>query len=116
MTAPTPEEAIRAPLRPNVATPEGRDLGDQLARLCDAELAGKPDRRCGTCAFRKGDHVANGSPQTLMSAIKCAFEREPFWCHEHDRPCAGWEAMKAPKGKEIAAPWDHPAGADEVTP
>ncbi len=56
-------------LRPNVATEEGRALGRKLARLCDGELKGKADNRCQTCAFRAGDHIANGSPETLMTAL-----------------------------------------------
>lgn len=97
---------------PNHTTPEGRELGRHMARLCDQELAGKPDSRCGTCAFRAGDHLANGSPATLMDALKCSLERTPFWCHEHDRACAGWAAMKSPKNNAIAVPWDFLGGVD----
>lgn len=97
---------------PTRRTEEGAALGRELARLCDAELAGKPDERCGTCAARHGDHLANGSPETLMSLVKCAAERTPFWCHEHDRPCAGWVAMMAPKGSEVEMPWEHVRGRD----
>ena len=50
----------------NTATPEGRELGRHIARFCDQELAGKPDNRCGTCAGKSGDHLANGSPVTLI--------------------------------------------------
>ena len=99
-------------MRPNRTTPEGRELGCHMARLCDAELAGKRDDRCRTCAFRSGDHLANGSPETLMSALKSAAEGTPFWCHEHDRACAGWAAMRAPKGEEREMPWKHPEGDD----
>ncbi|MFA6031795.1 MAG: hypothetical protein WC889_02710 [Myxococcota bacterium] len=99
-------------MRENVATPEGRLLGAELARLCDAEVAksGK-DGRCDTCAFRAGDHLANGSPETLMTALKCAMEREPFWCHEHDRPCAGWRMFRF--DEPVAAPWPIIDGADD---
>lgn len=97
---------------PNRSTEEGRSLGREMARLCDAELSGKPDDRCRTCAFRAGDHVANGSPETLMSALKCAMERTPFWCHESDRPCAGWLAMRFPPEMHVDAPWEHPPGGD----
>ena len=99
-------------MRPNLPSPEGRELGAHMARLCDRELIGKPDNRCTTCAFRAGDHIANGSPETLMSALKCAMEREPFWCHEHDRPCAGWLAMRCLAGETIAVPWDYVDGVD----
>lgn len=98
---------------PNVTTEEGRELGREMARLCDGEIAKRGrDDRCGTCAFRAGDHLANGSPGTLMDALKCAIEREPFWCHEHDRPCAGWVVMKWPKGDELVAPWPMVGGSD----
>ena len=100
-------------MRENVATSEGRELGAHLARLCDreAESQGK-DSRCHTCAFRAGDHVANGSPETLMTALKCAVEREPFWCHEHDRPCAGWLLLRSGTDSTVALPWDYVGGAD----
>lgn len=100
-------------MRLNIATPEGRELGEHLARFCDqeAERLGK-DGRCSTCAFRAGDHVANGSPETLMTALKCALEREPFWCHEEDRPCAGWSLMRSPTDAKTIVPWDHVEGAD----
>ena len=103
-------------MRQNQRTPEGAALGAQMARLCDQELAGRRDDRCGTCAFRAGDHLANGSPETLMTALKCAMERAPFWCHEHDRPCAGWAAMQTPKGGEIMVPWDAVDGDDGPAP
>jgi hypothetical protein len=99
-------------LFPNEASPEGRALGRELARLCDGELAGKPDNRCATCAFRLGPHLANGSAPTLMSALKCALEGDPFWCHEIDRPCAGWQAMRTAKGQRIHVPWNHIEGAE----
>lgn len=100
----------------NAATPEGRALGRELARLCDTA---EPDARlkapalpprCASCAFRQGDHVANGSPQTLMDAMKCLIEGVEFRCHEPARqgqPCAGWAMLmlsddKPPDG---AAPW-----------
>lgn len=76
---------------PNVTTPEGIELGRELARLADNEYArtGR-DSRCETCAFRHGTHIANGSAPTLMSAVKCFLERTPFYCHETERPCGGW--------------------------
>ena len=101
-------------MRPNKATPEGRELGRHMARLCDVELVGKRDDRCGTCAFRGGDHLANGSPETLMDAIKCTLEGTTFWCHEHDRLCAGWRAMRTPKGEPIAVPWEFVGGVDQA--
>lgn len=85
----------------NVATEEGRELGRELARLADNEYArtGR-DARCETCAFRHGEHIANGSAATLMSAVKCLLERTPFWCHESDRPCGGWTAAVAGRVSE----------------
>jgi len=99
----------------NSATPEGRELGAILARFCDqeAERAGRDDR-CATCAFRFGDHLANGSAATLMSALKCVMEREPFWCHEHDRPCAGWLLMRTGPEMTLTVPWDHIPGTDDA--
>ena len=98
----------------NSATPEGRELGMHLARLCDreAEKAGRDDR-CPTCAFRAGEHLANGSVVTLMSAVKCMAERDPFWCHEHDRPCAGWQLMRFEADATVSMPWDHVPGVEE---
>ena len=103
-------------MRPNLRTQEGGALGEQMARLCDIELAGKPDNRCDTCALRKGDHLANGSPETLMSVFKCLAERTPFWCHEQDRPCAGWLAMRTDAGATVQVPWNHVEGADQPLP
>lgn len=102
-------------MRPNIATDEGRALGAEMARLCDGEVERQGrDGRCGTCAFRAGDHLANGSVETLMSAVKCVAEREPFWCHEHDRPCAGWQLMRFDTDATVTMPWDHVAGVDDI--
>jgi hypothetical protein len=109
----TDRNQTTAGFRSNVATDLGRELGRELARLCDTELAGKEDTRCATCAFRGGDHLANGSPETLMSALKCAMEGTPFWCHEHDLACAGWAVMRFPKEALVEAPWPHLPGTDE---
>ena len=102
----------------NRATALGRQLGAQMARLCDreAETAGC-DGRCDTCAFRGGDHIANGSPETLMDALKCVLERTPFFCHEPGRenaPCAGWLALRSPAGSEVTAPWPTMGGSDPL--
>jgi hypothetical protein len=83
----------------NQATPEGHLLGEHMVRLCDeAEpkaRARRPDLapRCASCAFRKGDHIPNGSPETLLTALKYALERMRFDCHEPGRvgrACTGW--------------------------
>lgn len=99
----------------NRATDEGRALGAHLARFADIEASkfGRDDR-CSTCAFRAGDHIANGSPETLMTALKCVMEREVFWCHEHARPCAGYQLLKVGKGATIEMPWDAIDGFDVV--
>lgn len=100
-------------MQPNRATDEGRELGAHLARLCDTEAENQGrDGRCSTCAFRAGGHIANGSPETLMTALKCAMEREPFWCHEEDVPCSGWLLMRSPSGSEATMPWDAVYGTD----
>lgn len=97
----------------NVATPEGRELGALLAGFADGVLGGRADNRCGTCAFRSGDHVANGSAATLMNALKSVLEGGVFACHEHDRPCAGWAALRAESGAPLQAPWSYVEGSDD---
>lgn len=85
----------------NRVTPEGKALGEQLARITDPAIRalaveGEPDERCRSCAFRLGT-VPNGCPQTQMDAIKCVVEDIPFLCHQHDRkgwPCHGWFAAR----------------------
>jgi hypothetical protein len=42
-----------------------------------------------------------------MSALKSAMEGTPFWCHEHDRACAGWAALRFPKDGLVDVPWQH---------
>jgi hypothetical protein len=84
----------------NEPTPEGRALGEQLARLTEVELAKlKPKfpnhaEPCGTCAFRRGTYP-NGCLATVMDALKCVVENHDFMCHEHRKgepmtPCTGW--------------------------
>lgn len=99
----------------NHATEEGRVLGKMFAGFCDSEIAktGRQDSRCGTCAFRSGDHIANGSPVTVMDALKSALEGVPFWCHEHDRACSGWAVMRTKKGEELTVPWAYSGGVDQ---
>ena len=113
MDSPIPPDATG--WRENMATEEGRALGHELARLCDDEADRRGiDGRCSTCAFRAGDHLANGSPETLMTALKCAMEREPFWCHEADQPCAGWLLMRAPSNETVSVPWVAVTGFDDL--
>lgn len=100
----------------NDPTDEGRALGREVARLADAEFARDPTLRprCHDCAFASGT-VPNSIAGTLMAALKCAMEREPFYCHVtpasgRQRLCAGWEAMVSDEA--VRAPWSHlePAG------
>lgn len=114
MTPTRSPEMPEVKIKLNVATEEGRELGENMARLCDTEMEGKKDNRCETCAFKRGNHLANGSPETLMTALKCAMEGEVFWCHEHEKPCAGWQAMKFPKGQRVEAPWSFIQGFDDA--
>lgn len=94
----------------NLPTPEGYALGAELARFAEQEIAkGKADKRCATCAFRKGTD-ANGCAPTLMDALKLAMERRPFYCHEAHKCCGGWRVLVADVAQE--APWDLIGGFD----
>lgn len=80
-------------------SPEGRHLGQQMARLYDlaeerlGDLA-DPDERCKTCAFRAGT-VPNGCAQTQLDISKCAAEGIPFYCHQHrGQLCHGWVTLR----------------------
>lgn len=111
----------------NRTTPEGRNLGEQIARLCDVEALKlmregewNHDERCASCAFRKGT-VPNGCPQTLMDAMKCLMEKVPFHCHVGEKGeaevCSGWFAsMQAIKDKpKTKCDWEfspHDVGYD----
>lgn len=115
---PTPDEASLV----NDPTPEGAALGKHLARWVDAEMDGprilRP--RCSDCAFLKGT-PPNQIAGTLMTALKCVIEKEPFYCHSErgvrSGPlCAGWEALINRKGPPGTAPWDHLEPAPEPTP
>lgn len=100
-------------MRLNRVTPDGWKLGKRIAGFCDAEATRQGrDGRCWTCAFRAGDHLANGSPETLMSAMKAVAERTPFWCHGRDQPCAGWLLMRFETDKAREVPWEHAEGAE----
>lgn len=95
-------------------TPEGRELGVQIARLCDREEARQAQKllatipeRCKTCAFRGGT-IPNSMPGTLMDALHCIIEGREFQCHEHgrmDQPCAGAQLMALDEHCEIDWPW-----------
>lgn len=104
-------------MRRNRTTPEGQELGEHLARLCDdaepkarLKMPGLPPR-CNSCAFRKGAHIANGSPETQMDALKCIVEGHEFYCHEPAREgqlCSGWAMFMLAKNDAefIEVPWD----------
>lgn len=108
----------------NKATPEGAELGRHLARFCDEaepqarlRMPALPPR-CSSCAFREGPHLASGSPQTQMDAVKCVMEGIEFYCHQHDRPdalCSGWAMMMLAKDTPefITMPWDFSYGESD---
>lgn len=95
-------------------TPEGRELGAELARFCDAEeakqaklLVATIPERCKTCAFRGGT-IPNAMPGTLMDALHCIIEGHDFHCHEHgreDQLCAGFQMLRLPEDKHIEVDW-----------
>ena len=96
----------------NRPTPEGRALGEQMARLISEPimqiaLQGEPDARCSSCAFRQGT-IPNGCPETQMDALKCVMEGTPFYCHmkEPRETCHGWYAGRyAVRGETRRCPW-----------
>lgn len=101
----------------NLPCPEGVELGSHLARFADAEIsklrAEHPhaQERCGTCAFRAGT-FPNGCAVTLMNALKCALEADPFYCHERDALCMGYLALKSTP--PLKAPWDYVEGSNDL--
>jgi len=106
----------------NRATPDGQALGREMARLCDEaeprarlKLPELPPR-CASCAFREGPHVASGSPETLMDALKCVMEGVKFGCHDVHRPdhlCSGWLMLTlGGDGETIGAPWSFTGGSN----
>lgn len=111
-------------LKRNKPEAVGYELGAHLARFADQAEAALRARgvqvpeRCSTCAFRAGT-TPNGCVTSVMDALKCAIEHEPFLCHhdkEHRTPCAGWLAWMADSGryaKPGVAPWPF---SDEIGP
>jgi hypothetical protein len=113
-------------IRRIMPTPEGRDLGNMIAKLTDnAEDAVRQQfpnhaERCKSCAFRAGT-FPNGCPETLMDALKCVVENEPFYCHQEfdaaGKPsniCAGWLIATTEASDDlrkrispITAPWEY---------
>jgi hypothetical protein len=103
-------------MRRNHRTKEGAELGVELARLCDnAEPAARlkvPEilPRCASCAVRRGPHLANQSPVTLLNFTKCVLENIPFECHEPHRKgelCSGWAMLTLAKTdrESLKVPW-----------
>lgn len=107
----------------NYPSPEAAELGGLLARWVDTEMDGprilRP--RCADCAFLRGTEP-NQIAGTVMTALKCVIEKEPFYCHSergvpNGKLCAGWEALIDRKGPPGSAPWDHlePASSAKQT-
>ena len=97
----TPE--FGQPARRNLPTELGRTLGKELARLATVERLHSPKTLplpCRDCAFQLGTDP-NGCEETLMDAVKCIMEGQPFFCHiEAGRPiCAGYLALRLAKSK-----------------
>lgn len=94
--ADTPQPGINTP---NLPTPEGAELGREVARMADAQYTqtGR-DTRCHDCAFRLGT-IPNQSAASLMDAVKCVMEGVPFNCHIDQRPCWGWVASQVAKAE-----------------
>lgn len=104
------------PVRPATRSKNAAELGAELARLCEVELAMLPNlevepedvraalltgiARCGDCAFRAGT-LPNQNAATVMNALKCVVEGETFYCHkgvpegeEASRPCGGYVILR----------------------
>lgn len=106
----------------NRPTPEGREVGEHLARWADA--ADKDQRvrfpnmmeRCASCAFRAGT-LPNGCDETVMDALKCVIEGHDFMCHQskgNSDPCMGWLLLVSRLKKFGKAPWNY--SLDDYTP
>ena len=106
---------MTAELKRNLPTPEGRKGGAMMVRLTEPAIAeliaqGEADERCPTCAFRLGT-LPNGCVETVMDAMKCGMEGEPFYCHDKHKAgeiCHGWFAMRfALDGRTTKVPWKY---------
>jgi hypothetical protein len=96
----------------NEPSADGYTLGAEIARF--AEITGRAEGRCATCAFRPGTD-ANGSAATTMAAVKCILEQTPFECHERPgKLCAGFAALLDVTAEPIEAPWEHVCGASDM--
>ena len=101
----------------NRPTPEGLELGSELVRLIEPvikRIFWDTDPRCSSCAFRAGT-IPNGCPTTLMDALKCAMEGDPFYCHMGEKPlCAGWVAMRDGMDGVRPVPWAYTGDAERA--
>lgn len=110
----TPETGV-----PNLPSPEGEALGVEIARMAansEADYRARfPDAppMCNDCAFRGGTEP-NRRAATLMTALKCVIEREPFYCHkgiaDADAPkrlCGGWCVAEDAMHKGMPMEADH---------
>jgi len=98
----------------NRPTPQGRELGEHLARFIEQEIERLGiDERCKSCALRRGT-MANGCPGTVMDVLKAAVEGAEFYCHDkarNDAPCHGWVLLaNAMRGDFREVPWEFTEG------
>lgn len=113
-------------LEHNRVSPEGKAIGEQMARLCDRQVQKliaqgewSKDERCASCAFRCGT-VPNGCLQTQADAFKTVMEHEPFYCHAvkqiGEKVCAGWFAsvQDVKHSTTIICPWPY-SNPDDAT-
>ena len=111
-----PLRGTKMKIRNHTTTPDGRELGRHLARLCDeAEPAARlkvPELppQCSSCAFGAGPHVASDSLGTQMDALKCVTEGHKFLCHKPAREgavCSGWAMLMLAEDDRVFAevPW-----------
>jgi len=92
----------------NKPTRDGFELGFYLARFADR--APQIAERCFTCAFRQGTDP-NGCAPTLMTALKCVMEGEPFYCHETPgKLCGGYVVLRAETPEKLHTPWEFAEG------
>lgn len=97
---PAPGEGV-----PNQPTPEGAELGHELARLTLGCIERQREQfphapgPCGECAYIAGT-LPNQTLSTVADALKAAVEGTPFYCHkglvdgEPTRLCLGWLATQ----------------------
>lgn len=115
-----------APREHNRVCAKGKEMGAQMARLCDQEVKKliaegeyEEDERCASCAFRLGT-VPNGCLQTQLDVMKAVMEHEAFFCHAVEAPgtkvCAGWFAsvQAAKKHPKVICPWPYSPPDDET--